>query len=253
MKSLLTTRLQNAEHLAFMNDLLLLLNETKFPELNELTIKLAEGVKDEKLSQKEIKKSEYTEQLIKLDELRDTIYQGLVFRLKSELCSLNENVKTAAQKIKLVTDTYGNFVNYNYQKETAEIQNFIEELQLAQYSDAITLTGLSEWVGWLDNINKEFLEAYTARRDEYASRLKLNTRDIRISNDLIFKEMKKIISAMEILQPSDELTLFISKIDTSIDKWNNILNQRHAKSTNEDEQPIDKEEDEEQLESINEK
>ncbi len=245
MKNLNPIRLQNAEHLAFMNDLLLLLNETKFEQLKELTIKLTEGVKNEKLSQKEIKKSEYTEQLTKLDEARDNIYQGLVFRLKSELHSIKEPVKTSAQKIKLVVDTYGSFVNYNYQKETAEIQNFIEELRLEQYNEAIELTGLSEWIEWLDDVNKQFLQAYTARRDEYASRTKLNTREIRSSNDIIFKEIKKIISAMEILQVSDELTAFVSKIDTSIDRWNKILNQRHNKGTNDMEKPEEKVIDEE--------
>ncbi len=232
MKNLNPTRLQNAEHLAFMSDLSVLLKEVELEPLNGLKAQLAEGVREEELSQKEIKKSEYTQRIIKLDEERDTIYQGLVFRLKSELCSIKEPVKTSAEKIKLVIDTYGNFVNHNYQKETTEIQNFLEELRLPQYNTAVKQTGLVDWIEWLDTANKKFLQAYTARRDEYASRTKLNTREIRINNDLLFKEIKKVVDAMEVLQPSDILTSFVSKIEASIDKWNETLSQRHNKVAN---------------------
>ncbi len=248
MKNLYTLRLQNAEHLAFMTDLSTLLKNSKLEILNDISSKLEEVVKKEELSQKEIRKSEYTEKLLKADESRATIYHGLMFRVKSELCSIKEPVRDAAKKIMLVIDTYGNFVNHNYQKETTEIQNLLEELKTKEYSAAVSAVGLSEWIKWLTAENNRFQDLYNARRDEYASRSDLKTKDIRKEGDVLFKEIKKMIDAMEILQKSKALDTLVAKINTSIDKWNEILalrNKKNASKANASEMNKEKKEKEE--------
>lgn len=225
-----TSKLQNAEHLAFMTDLLSLLKKSKLEPLNELITKFDKVVQDEELSQKEIKKSEYTAKLTLLDKQRGDIYRGLVFRLKSELLSMKTEAKNAAKKLMLVVDTYGNFINHNYQKETTEIQNFIVELKSEEYASSVELLEVSEWITWLETLNNDFLKAYTARRDEYASRPDLNTKKIRKEGDVLFKELQRITDALEILQPSEELNTLLSKANASIDKWNDVLSLRYAKT-----------------------
>ncbi len=247
MKNLDTAKLKNAEHLSFMTDLLDLLKTAKAEPLKKLKTKFEKVVADEELSQKEIKKSLYTSKLIELDKKRDEMYKGLLFHIKGNMFSLTDSVRAAATEIMLIIDTYGNFTTHNYQRETTEIQNFIVELKSDKYKAFVDTAGIKTWVNWLEAANNKFHEAYMARRDEYALRPNLNTKEIRKDGDLLFKEFQKITEALELLHPSEELEILLAKANASIDKWNEVFALRVSKTGKEDkmeEMPTNEEEEE---------
>lgn len=229
MKKIDLTKLHNTEHLALMTDVLKLLNEANIEALATLQTDLAQKVASSEAAQKQIRKSEHTSDLVSLDEKRDRIYRGLVFRLKAEELAEVEARREAAKKVALVVDTYGNFTKFNYRKETAEITNLLADLKSAEYLPAVKKTGLEEWVGWLETANKAFETLYDQRRDNYAEQPEVDMKNIRRELDALFKKIQETAGALAILQPSDALATFIAKTNATIDKWKEVLAQRGGK------------------------
>lgn len=231
MKQIDLTKLQNAEHYALMSDIANLLSEANIEALNDLKQALDSKVLLEELAQKQIRKSEHTETLIELDQKRNNLYRGLVLRIQSEELSYLQDRKTAAQKLLVVVTTYGNLATQNYQKETAELQNFLTDLKSDIYQESVTKLGIQEWVNWLEAANNEFAQTYTERRDEYASKPNYDLRLIRKESDALFKKIQQTADALDILQPSASLKVFISKAEASITKWRDLIAQRNGKKT----------------------
>lgn len=239
MKQIHLSRLQNAEHLALMNDLHSLLTEAKIEALNPLKTQLKQGTDQAEAGQLQIRKNEHTETLASLDNKRDNIYRGLVLRVQSEEYSLTEEVRKHAQKVALVVKTYGNFTAHNYQKETTEIQNFIADLKSDDYLPAVQGIGLEQWVNWLETANNEFHTLYTQRRDDYAGQTAYDMKNIRKELDETFRKIMQTIEALAILQPSEALNTLIAKINASITQWQNVLAVRSGKQGNKDAQPTE--------------
>lgn len=229
MKTIHLSRLQNAEHLTLMNDVLALLKNANIEALNPLKEELSEGVKKAEIAQVQIRKSEHTEELVALDEKRDKLYRGLVLRVQSEEFSKQKDKAEAARKVALVVNAYGNFTKHNYQKETTEIQNFIVDLKSDEYLSSVQKIGLTEWVNWLEEANNLFFTRYTERRDAYAEQPVYDVKNIRKDLDAVFKKIQDMTKALQILQSSEAINTFIAKINVSIDKWKDILAQRGNK------------------------
>ncbi len=239
MKHLDSTRLQNAEHLALMSDLLVLLKEANIELLAPLTEKFTTQVELEELAQKQIVKSAYTAKLTQLDQKRDNIFRGLNLCVQSELFSVDEEEKEAAGKVEIVLQTYGNFSKENIRKETSEIDNLLQDLKSETYSAFANKIGLDKWINWLSDANNELNEIYTLRRDEYAERPDLNLKNIRRESDILLKEFRKMVDALEILQPSEGLTVLIKKANITIDKWQDTLSRRKSSNKKADDDVID--------------
>ncbi len=223
MKKIHLNQLQNAEHLAFLSDISTLLENVDIEVLTDLKAQLSTSVKNEELAQKEIVKSEHTLTLSELDRKRDDLYRGLVHHLKAQHYSPLDDNRKAAEKVMIVLDTYGNILHHNYQKETTEIQNLIADLKSDMYVLEVSKIGLTEWVNWLQTANDDFNETYVSRRDEYASRPDYNLKAIRKESDAVFKKVQEVVGALQVLQPSESLTEFVTKANASIDKWKEIV------------------------------
>lgn len=228
MKRIDLSRLQNAEHLALMKDLLELLKEASISVLAELKARLEIAIQQADLAQVQIRKSEHTVKLSILDKERDNIYRGLLLRVQSEAYSPSIDMKKAAEKVGIVVKTYGNFTTSNYQKETIEIQNFVADLKSEEYFPSVQKIGLEQWVEWLESANNAFNTLYTERRDEYAKQPSYNLKTIRKELDETFRKIAQTTEALEVLQPSEALTTLVAKVNVSIDKWKEILAQRKS-------------------------
>lgn len=239
MKTIKLSNLQNAEHLALMNDLHLLLTEAKIEALNSLKTELKTGTDKADAGVLQVKKNEHTQELAILDDKRDAIYRGLVLRVQSEEYSLTEDVRKAAQKVALVVKTYGNFTAHNYQKETTEIQNFVADLKSEEYRSAAEMIGVTQWVNWLETANNAFHTLYTQRRDDYAGKTAYDMKNIRKELDETFRKIIQTIEALAILQPSEALNTLMAKINASITHWQNVLAVRSGKKGNKDTQPTE--------------
>lgn len=231
MKKIDLSRLQNSEHLALMSDMLNLLSEANLEPLNKLKEAFELQITQSKEAQKLIKKSERTQELLILDGKRDDLYRGLVLRVQSEVFSFDQDSQKAAEKLQIVIDTYGNFTRGNYQKETTDIQNFIAELRSEKYLASVQKIGLEQWLNWLETANNTFHTEYTTRRDEYAEQPAYDMKGIRKNLDASFKQIQQTATALEVLQPSEALKVFMAKLNASLGKWKDTIAQRDGKKS----------------------
>lgn len=226
METIRLHNLHNAEHLALMKELHKLMVEAELEPLNGLKTQFATWVTKAEDAQKQIIKSEHTENIAHLDLKRDNLYRGLALRVQSESYHPNTDRHNGARKVQIVLDTYGNIITSNYEKQTIEMQNLIADLKSADYTDAVTAIGLGEWVTALESANNEFHTLYTVRRDEYAGKESFNLKEIRKELDDLYKQLREMTAALKILQPSDKLNILISKANVNIVRWKDILAQR---------------------------
>lgn len=229
MKKLQLLKLQNSEHLAFFTDVVALLNEANLPQLQTLKTKIAAEVQAEDDAQKQILKSAHTQKLESLDARRDEIFRGFVLRLQSEQLAADEARRDAANRLLIVTDTYGNINRVNLQKETTEINNMLQDLNSDKYRPDVATVAVEDWIVWLTAANTDFNDLYTDRRDEYAAMPDFDMKKIRKTIDADFDALQQTIAAMEILNPSPELETLRTKLDSSIQQWKDTLAQRQGR------------------------
>ncbi len=82
----------------------------------------------------------------------------------------------------------------------------------------------------MEEANNEFNKTYISRRDEYASRPDYNLKVIRKESDTLFKKIQEVVNALQVLQPSEQLSEFITKANSSVDKWKEVVALRKGRS-----------------------
>lgn len=215
-------KLKNAEHLLYMQQISALVTEANHEKINPLNVEFKKEITKSEEGQKQIRKSEHTKTLVELDKQRDERYIALNYRLEAEeKCPVPER-KEAAKLLRIVLKTYGNPTKLNLIEETSVINNLLAELKQSKYEDAIRLTGLQEWISWLETANKEFFTTHEQRRDNTAGQVSIDVKAVRKQLDEHYFKIKNRISALVELEPSETLTTLVSKIEATIEKYKAI-------------------------------
>lgn len=212
-------KLKNAEHLLFMQQILALVTEVNHEKINPLHIEFQSVVEKEEDGNKQIRVSEYTQKISQLDKERDNLYSALNFRLEAEeRCPVVER-KEAAKMLRIIFKNYGNPIKLNLIEETSVINNLVAELKEEKHKNLVKLTGLEEWISFLETANKEFFTLYEQRRDDTAEKVTINLKSVRKEADTLFKKITNRITALIELEPSEELNNLVSKINATIEKY----------------------------------
>lgn len=124
--------------------------------------------------------------------------------------------------LRIVLKTYGNPTKLNLIEETSVINNLLAELKQSKYEDAIRLTGLQEWISWLETANKEFFTTHEQRRDNAAEQVAIDVKAVRKELDNQYFKIKNRISALVELEPNETLTTLVNKITATIEKYKAI-------------------------------
>lgn len=212
-------KLKNAEHLLFMQQISALLTEVNHEKINPLHIEFQSVVEKEEDGNKQIRVSEHTQKISQLDKERDDLYSALNFRLEAEeRCPVVER-KEAAKVLRIIFKNYGNPIKLNLIEETSVINNLVAELKEEKHKNLVKLTGLEEWISFLETANKEFFTLYEQRRDDTAGKVTINLKSVRKEADTLFKKITNRITALVELEPSEELNNLVSKINATIEKY----------------------------------
>ena len=187
----------------------------EFERLKTLCNKL-----DEVLEQ--VKLSEYTAKIEKLDSKRESQYGMLRDLIKASLKDDEEEVSEAATILSHVFKTYGRMDKKTYDEETAAIYNLVEDLQ-GKYAEQIETLGLQSKVEKLKNTNIEFKNLMNLRDTEKSLKIKDRAVDIRKEIDKCYGNIVRCIEAKTILDSNHGLTPFINELNTNIDRYSNIL------------------------------
>ena len=178
----------------------------------------------------QVKLSEYTAKIEKLDAQRENQHGILRDLIKASLRDDEEEVSEAATILSHLFKTYGRMHEKTYDEETAAIYNLVEDLQ-GRYSEQVETLGLQNKVEKLKNTNIEFKKLMNLRDTEKSLKIKDRAVDIRKEIDKCYGNIVRCIEAKTILDPNHGLTPFINELNTNIDRYSNVLAIKAGKKT----------------------
>jgi len=184
------------------------------------------GREDEAL--KKINKSSFTAQLQEADKARDEIFLGMAEMAKAALRHFNPAVREAANRLKVVFDTYGNVAVKPFNEQTSAVYNLLQELQ-GKYASDMETVGITQWASELQARNNVFSGLMKERFDETASRCDIVLREARAELDRSYFAIRERINALVIVEGEADYGNFIRTLNAVVAKYTAILNSRLGK------------------------
>jgi hypothetical protein len=188
---------------------------------------LAYDVLDEAFKQS--RKSMNTADVQKADKARDAIWTGMRKALQLALKHYDKDVVKAAYKVKIVFDTYGNVAKMSFNRETASVDNIIQDLQ-GKYSAEAATAGLTQWVTELKNANETFKNLMLERYDETTAQPSVTLRDARQKIDCEYRDIVKYINALIVVEGEDNYREFVTAFNTVIKRYADDMKQRKGRA-----------------------
>jgi len=212
--------LRNDAHFQFYTELLDLLNKEeavkqKISPHFEAWLQLYNR---EDAALKKIVKSAITAQIQDADRARDDIYVGMVEVNTASLKHYSEDVRSAATKLKILFDTYGNVAKKPFNEQTSAVYNILQELK-GKYASDVTAVGIGGWVSELEVRNNAFAELMRERFGETADRVDIVLRDARAELDAAYLAIRERINALVVVEGEAVYENFIRNFNAVIAKY----------------------------------
>ena len=165
---------------------------------------------------KQIRESDKTNPLAKLDKQRDHLYTGIVKIVDAHHLHIDPEVVEAARLITVLLHGYGNPVRKKYNEATSLYYNLSQEFVLPKYAPLIEKLGLAEWTVLLKKANEDFESLFNERNDEKSV---LIARSVRESRQEVEKYYRLLITVTEselMIKPNCPLEEYVDKINELI-------------------------------------
>ena len=176
---------------------------------------------------KKIQKSAITAQIQEADRVRDEIYAGMVETSNAALKHFSEEVRSAAARLKIVFDTYGDVNRKPLNEQTSAVYNILQELK-GKYAPDTALVGISSWVSELEVRNNAFADLMRERFDETAARTDIVLKEARIEVDNAYFAMRERLNALVVVEGLSVYENFVRTLNAVIAKYA-ILTKRGGK------------------------
>jgi hypothetical protein len=196
-----------------------------------LTDALDESIDKANESLDQADKSGLTAEIEVQDHVRGDTRRGLALMIKSCLHHPDPAKRTAAQRLEIVIEKYGNFDRKSYDDESAAIEDLVKEFSNATYAPRIILLGIGEWVTSLKTANDAF-GALMLRR--YAERTQRAV-PMKVARVAVEEKIEEIVARVESiinlngLDSSPELALFVKEYNEIAKRYKNILAQEQGR------------------------
>ena len=230
-------RMRNDEHFQYMTALKTAVKKyggagaLKIEKLYD-RLEILYNQEDEAL--KKILKSIITDEIQEADSYRDQIFRGMADTAKAALNHFDQKISKAAQKLKIVFDTYGNLAKKTLNEETSAVYNLLQDLFM-KYKDESHTVGIMDWMYELQNANQKFDQLMTDRYDESAMKTDLVLREVRLQLDAVYRSIVERINAAAVMEDNNNsINGFIKYFNEVIQKYNDIIAQRKGRSKNND-------------------
>ena len=139
-------------------------------------------------------------------------------------------VKTA-RAVQSIVDRYPNLAEANYDKESAMIDNLIDDLNGAEAKAWVTTLGLTEAIKRLDEGNKAFRARTQQRLAKGEASGSVDVKQLRQITDAALNAVLRRMDSLDDLFPSAEVTALIKAYNALVDGKQFLLAKR--KATNE--------------------
>lgn len=155
------------------------------------------------------------------DRQRDRAVGVIMNLTNAHTTSIIAEKADAAKKLRQLLAPYKGIGNHAYQKETAEINGMVAVLTTGDGATYAATLGMDDEVDALEQANAAFEEAYTRDQEEAATLAALqsvDTKELRAQVDALYQQIVLTVNAVAVLQPTDEVTAFIQKVNGIIYK-----------------------------------
>ena len=172
----------------------------------------------------QIRKSEYTSQIAHQDHVRDNLLHGFADAVRSLLRHFDETKRTAAERIHLVMEHYGNISVRTFDQETAAIDDLLRELFDNHRTDIDALS-LEDWLMQLDAENRTFKTLMTDRYVEMANRPTTRMKTVRAELDKAFRALLNMIEAQMMVNGETAYRALVDELNAVSERYKNQLAQ----------------------------
>jgi hypothetical protein len=172
-----------------------------------------------------ILKSELTDEIYAQDHVRDSVFRGFSDALKSALNHYDEVKRTAAYKIEVIIDHYGNITVLTLDEETAAYDDLIRELKTETNTNLLMTLGLIDWIPELSKANDKFKDLMTKRYEEVAQRPSVRMKEIRTTINKEFRNMIDQLEALIKVKGMAGYEDFVKEINAVTERYKRILAQ----------------------------
>ena len=177
-----------------------------------------------------------TEELGKKDKRRNQAFRGYADGVKSNLNSTDEKISTAARRLQLVLDQYGNIARKSYDDKTPAIFKLIQEARTT-YLDDITLLGQMRWIDQLETENIGFDLMMKERYAEDAAVTELRMKKVRIQVDASYRAIADQLDALIKVHGLAKYEPFVKELNVRVERYNKIIEQRKGRNAKDDDKP----------------
>ena len=237
IKTIRITSLRNDAHFQFHFDVDRLIAEEN-PEklgIRPLAVVYRSHIRREDEALKKIVKSELTKKIKEADKERDKAYSSVSAIIRTTLKHHNPEVVDAAERLKIVIDTYGHINQKSYDEQTSAVYNILQEFQ-GKYADDIALIRIPELVAELERANVAFDALIKQRTDETAHQNPDTMKDVRVDVDAAYHAIEERINALVVVEGPDKYAEFITRLNATIDRYKLLLSRSHGKHDDPDEE-----------------
>ena len=180
-------------------------------------------------SHRKVRKSKSADKIRKADCQRRRTFQGLANTARAALYHYETNVMKAAERLKIVFDTYGNLATLPINEATSGMTNLVQELS-GTYAADVRVVGLQGWVAQLKANNIAFDTLILSRYAEDAARKSLKTNQTRGETVNAYREIVERINALIRIEGATAYAGFVSKMNALTEAYNHTIAQRAGKA-----------------------
>ena len=167
---------------------------------------------------KKIQKSAITAQIQEADRVRDEIYAGMVETSNAALKHFSEEVRSAAARLKIVFDTYGDVNRKPLNEQTSAVYNILQDFE-GKYAPDVAKVGLGPWLAELKARNIAFSDLMRERFDESSLKVDIVLKKARVHLDEAYYAIAELVYALLLVEKAENCEAFIKKLNPIISKY----------------------------------
>ena len=265
--------LNNPEHLRLNNRTLGVLIAANLPELSAHLPFYQNAIAAEDASIIKLESNSKTAILENLDGERDSVFSGAGSIIIGNTHHWDPQIAAAAKRLRVIHRTYIDTPRHNYQRESEEIINYLQEMgdlssnpstvstggmgggttggtgagmgsgttggtgTTGTYSADVMLLNLGPWMDKLKELNNQFISVYNSRsQDHISSDLRKEAQETRRKTDHNFRGCLGIIDLLVFNNGIAAYEELVTAINNIIHEWNVTLNVRRGRKQAQQEQ-----------------
>lgn len=184
---------------------------------------------------RESRSSTETAELEEVDRLRDEAVTYILNRVSGATTSPIADEREKATLMWNALKAYAGIVRLPVNDETGSIDGMLVDINRSEFSDTVTMLGISAAAAELKKLNDRYKQLVEQRKADLLEASKTgNSRVIRAKLSKLYKEMTDRAFAKNLLEPSEESAKFIERLNFLIDDTKKRLNMRGKRKDDEE-------------------